>query len=597
MIEWVPPGAIILVGAFLIPLLKGKVKQAYLLLLPLIAFINLLYMGEGTGWVIPFLEYSLVFGQVDKLSMAFGYVFVIMAFIGMLYALHVREDGQHFAAFMYVGSALGVVFAGDFLSLFVFWEIMAFSSVFLIWYGREKASREAGLRYLLVHVAGGLSLLAGIIIRLVNTGSIEFGPMDFGSLDSYLILFGFMLNAAVPPLHAWLSDAYPEATVTGAVFLSAFTTKTAVYVLLRAFSGVEILIWFGAAMAIFGVVYAVLENDIRRLLAYHIISQVGYMVAGVGIGTALAVNGSVSHAFSHILYKGLLFMGAGAVIHMTGRRKLTELGGLYRTMPLTLSLYMVGGFAISAFPLFSGFVSKSMVVSAAAHENYALIWLMLTLASAGTFLHTGLKLPYFTFFARDAGIKAKEPPINMLLAMGIAAFLNILIGVYPAVLYGILPNPVNYIPYTGEHVVWTLQILLFTALGFFLLLGKLGGEPTVSLDTDWFYRKGSRGFMWFVNNPLAAASQWPVDILMRLKDYLIWLGKNPTQAILLYAGTIVFKILGRFPGMPSHASERILSEAWRNYPGEPVRKSPVGDSVILVLIFMTAYAIYYYLVS
>ncbi|KCZ71685.1 formate hydrogenlyase subunit 3/multisubunit Na+/H+ antiporter, MnhD subunit [Candidatus Methanoperedens nitroreducens] len=597
MIEWVPPAAIMIVGAFLIPLLKGKVKQAYLLLLPLIVFINLLYMGEGTGWVIPFMEYSLIFGQVDKLSMAFGYVFVIMAFIGILYALHIRESGQHFAAFMYVGSALGVVFAGDFFSLFVFWEIMAFSSVFLIWYNKEKASRDAGLRYLLVHVAGGLSLLAGIIIRLVNTGSIEFGPIDFGSLDSYLILLGFMLNAAVPPLHAWLSDAYPEATVTGAVFLSAFTTKTAVYVLLRAFLGVEILIWLGAFMAVFGVVYALLQNDIRRLLAYEIISQVGYMVAGVGMGTILAVNGSTAHAFTHILYKGLLFMCAGAVIHMAGKRKLTELGGLYKTMPITLGLYMIGALSISALPFFSGFVSKSMVVSAAAHEHLAVVWLLLTLASAGTFLIAALRLPYFVFFARDAGIKAKEPPVNMLLAMGLAAFLNILIGVYPAILYGILPYPVDYVPYTGEHIVWALQILLFTALGFFLLLGKLGGEHAISLDTDWFYRKGSRSFMWFVEKPLSAASQWPVDILMRLKDYLIWLGKNPTQAIFLYAGTIVFKILGRFPGMPPHASERILEEGWSNYPGEPVRKSPVGDSVILVLIFMTAYAIYYYFVS
>ena len=597
MIEWVPPGLILILGAFLIPFLKGRLRQGYMLLLPIIAFISLLNMSEGTGFVTPFLEYDLIFGKVDKLSMAFGYVFVILTFIGILYALHVKNKGEHFSAILYAGSALGVVFAGDFLTLFIFWELMAFSSVFLIWYGGNKKSYEAGFRYLMVHVFGGLCLLAGIIMRLVNTGSIEFGPIDFGSPGSYLILIGFMINAAVPPLHAWLSDAYPEATVTGAVFLSAFTTKAAVYVLLRAFSGVEILIWFGAAMAVFGVIYAVLENDIRRLLAYHIISQVGYMVAGVGMGTMLAVNGSVAHAFSHILYKGLLFMGAGAVIHMTGRRKLTELGGLYKTMPLTLGLYMIGAFSISAFPLFSGFVSKSMVVSAAANEHLAVIWLMLTLASAGTFLHTGLKLPYFTFFAKDAGIKAKEPPVNMLLAMGFAAFLNILIGIYPAALYNILPYPVDYVPYTGEHVVWSLQILLFTALGFFMLRSKLGGEPAISLDTDWFYRKGSKLFMWFIEKPLSTAAQMPVNIFQRIADYLMWLGKNPTRAIFLYAGTAVFKLFGSFPGMPPHASEKILEDSWKNYPGEPVRKSPIGDSVILVLLFMAVYAIYYYIVS
>lgn len=597
MNEWVPPAAILITGALIIPFLRGKLMQAALLIIPAFAFLNLLNMTEGTAWTVSYLGYEMVFGKVDKLSMAFGFVFVIMAFIGFLYALHVKVKGEHFSALLYVGSALGVVFAGDFLSLFIFWELMAFSSVFLIWFGKSKASNAAGYRYIMVHVFGGLSLLAGIVIRTVNTGSIEFGPIEYGTLDSYLILFGFLVNAAVPPLHAWLADAYPEASVTGAVFLSAFTTKTAVYVLLRSFSGVEILIWLGAIMAVFGVVYAVLENDTRRLLAYHIISQVGYMVAGVGMGTALAINGSTAHAFSHILYKGLLFMGAGAVIYETGRRKLTDLGGLYKTMPITLTLYMIGAFSISAFPLFSGFVSKSMIVSAAAHEHLAIIWLMLTLASAGTFLHTGLKLPYFTFFAKDAGIKAKEPPVNMLLAMGIAAFLNILIGVYPNLLYNLLPNPVDYAPYTAEHVVWALQILMFTALGFFLLLNKLGGERTISLDTDWFYRKGSKVFMWFVENPVAKGAQMTVVFFLYVKEYLVWLGKNPVRALSLYTSSAAFKLFGRFPGMSQHVSEKLLEDGWKNYPGEPVRKSPVGDSIILVLIFMAAYAIYYFLVA
>lgn len=355
----------------------------------------------------------------------------------------------------------------------------------------------------MVHAAGGVILLGGIVLYILNTGSIEFDKIIYGDLASVLILISFMLNAAVPPLSAWLSDAYPEASVTGSVYMTAYTTKTAVYVLLRAFSGVEILIWLGAIMAVYGVIYAVLENDIRRLLAYHIISQVGYMVAGAGIGTEMAINGSASHAFCHILYKALLFMGAGAVIHVTGRRKLTELGGVYRYMPITLALYMIGGFSISAFPLFSGFVSKSMVISASAESHLPLIWLMLTLASSGTFLHTGLKLPYFTFFGQNSGLRAKEPPANMLLAMLFLAILCIFIGVYPDVLYSILPYPVHFEPYTAQHISETMQILLFTALGFFLLLGKLAGEPTISLDTDWFYRKGAKLFMWFIRNPLA----------------------------------------------------------------------------------------------
>jgi multicomponent Na+:H+ antiporter subunit D len=256
-------------------------------------------------------------------------------------------------------------------------------------------------------------------------------------------------------------------------------------------------------MAVYGVVYAVLENDARRLLAYHIISQVGYMVCGVGIGTALATNGATAHAFAHILYKALLFMGAGAVLQTTGLRKLSEMGGLYKTMPVTLGLYMIGAFAISAVPLFSGFVSKSMVISAAGEVHRPVIFLMLTLASAGTFLHTGLKLPYYMFFGKDSGRRSQEPPRNMLVAMGLAAAACVLIGVFPGLLYQHLPNPVDFVPYTLQHVTSTLGMLGFTALGFFLLLKQLDPEPTISLDTDWFYRRGAADVMKLVQGPLA----------------------------------------------------------------------------------------------
>jgi multicomponent Na+:H+ antiporter subunit D len=406
---------------------------------------------------------------------------------------------------------------------------MAFASAYLVFAKRDKKSIEAGYRYILVHIFGGVCLLGGIILHYVSTKSIAFGSLTHdGSLSFYLILIGFMVNAAVPPLHAWLTDAYPEGTVTGSVFMASFTTKTAVYVLVRAFPGTELLVWMGTIMALYGVVYAVLENDCRRLLAYHIISQVGYMVAGVGIGTDMSLNGSVSHAFAHILYKGLLFMGAGAVIEMTGKRKLTELGGLYKTMPITLVLYMIGGFAISAFPLFSGFVTKSMVVSGAAHDHRPVIALLLTMASAGTFLHTGLKLPYYMFFAKDSGLRAKEPPTNMLIAMGMAAFMCIAIGVLPRELYKLLPYTVHYDPYTGDHVTSALGILLFTGLGFFMLLKKLDPEPTVSADTDWVYRKGSPLFMWFVNKPLSAYENylgniyrtWFIKYTLSFSDFL-----------------------------------------------------------------------------
>ncbi|MAB80267.1 MAG: Na(+)/H(+) antiporter subunit D [Planctomycetes bacterium] len=510
-VEWIHPGLLLILGAWVLPFLKGRAKQAAMLILPGAALIDCLLMTPGTYGVTSLLGQDVVFGRADSLSLIFSYVFSLLALLGMIYALHVDDDTQHVAALTYAGGALGVTFAGDFLSLYVFWELMAISSALLVWLGRERSAVAAGFRYLLVHVFGGLILLAGIIIHWSQTGSLAFGDMEAfsGGLGWALILTAFLLNAAVPPLGAWLPDAYPQATVTGAVFMTAFTTKSAVYVLIRGFPGTDLLIWLGAAMAIYGVVYAVLENDARRLLAYHIISQVGYMVCGVGIGTELAINGATAHAFAHILYKALLFMGAGAVLQMTGRRKLNEMGGLYKTMPLTLGLYMIGGFAISAVPLFSGFVSKSMVVSAAGEEHLGAVFLMLTLASAGTFLHTGLKLPYYMFFGREAcrpggpeRVEGREPPRNMLVAMALAAVACILLGVLPETFYRHLPYFSDYVPYTLQHVTNALGMLSFTALGFFLLLKHLDPEPTISLDTDWFYRRGSTGLMKLIKGPL-----------------------------------------------------------------------------------------------
>lgn len=425
--------------------------------------------------------------SADALSGVFALVFAAMACIGTLYALHVTSAGEQAAGLVYAASSLGVVFAGDWVTVFLFWELMAVASTALVWFGGGSRSRAAGLRYLFVHVVSGSLLFAGVVL-LASAGAAGVGEVPEGAAF-WLVLGGVAVNAAIPPLHAWLTDAYPEASITGSVFLSAFTTKTAVYVLVRAFPGTEVLVWAGVAMALYGVVFAVLENDIRRLLAYHIVSQVGYMVAGVGMGTPLALDGATAHAFCHILYKSLLFMGAGAVLAATGRRKLTELGGLAREMKAVVVLYMVGAFSISGVPLFNGFVSKSMVVSAAGEGGWPIAELLLTLASIGTFLHTGLKLPWFTFFAEPCGATPKPVPRNMLAAMGVGAALCVGLGLFPSWLYARLPYGAPYEPYTLDHVVSALQLLLGTAAAFVLFRRSLGGEATVSLDTDWLYRR------------------------------------------------------------------------------------------------------------
>ncbi|MDA8165394.1 MAG: Na(+)/H(+) antiporter subunit D [Desulfobacteraceae bacterium] len=511
---WVHPALILLGGAALLPLFRGVLRKPYLLLVPILAFADVLSMQRGIHGVVHVADFYLTFGRVDSLSLVFGYIMTLMCIVGTLYGLHVEDPFQHIAAWCYVAGSLGVIFCGDYLTLYVFWELMAFASVFLVWFRGRRQSLEAGYRYLLVHGAGGVILLLGIILRWQATGNFTFGPIgvETPTLPTYLIMIGFILNAAVPPFHAWLPDAYGEATVTGAVFMCAFTTKTAIYALARAFAGMHILIPLGVIMALYGVVYAVLENDARRLLAYHIISQVGYMVTGVGIGTPLAINGAVAHAFAHILYKGLLFMGTGSVLYMTGKSKFTELGGLYKKMPWTFVFTLIGGLSISAFPFFSGFVSKSMVIAGAFEDHILWAGYLLTLASAGTFLHTGLKVPYFIWFgknncSKETWEKAADPPWNMMAAMGVAAFLCIFIGCYTPYLYSKLPyaaEAFQYKPYSAYHVSESMQILLFTALGFFLLIKKLAPEPKISIDLDWFYRMGGRGFLWLASRPIQA---------------------------------------------------------------------------------------------
>ncbi len=511
---WIHPSLILIFGALLLPLVPARLKKAWLLLVPVLMFARVLALAHGSFGHVQFLNWELVFGRVDRLSQVFGYIMSLMCILGTIYGLHVKDDKQHIAAWFYVAGSIGAIYAGDFATLFLFWELMAFSSVFLVWFRGRKESLPAGLRYLLVHVAGGLLLLGGMVWHCNKVGSWDFGALDVHNPTPaiWLILAGFLLNAAVPPLHAWLPDAYGEATFNGSVFMCAFTTKTAVYALCRGFAGMEILVPLGVIMALYGVVYAVLENDCRRLLAYHIISQVGYMVAGVGLGTEMAINGACAHAFAHILYKGLLFMGCGAVLHMTGESKFTNLGGLWKKMPLTFVFTLIGGLSISAFPLFSGFVSKSMIVAAGFEEHKRWAGFLLLLASAGTFLHTGLKVPYFIWFGKNQPRKevwdrAAEPPWNMNLAMAAASFLCIFIGCYTPYLYKMLPYPeeaAKYIPYTSYHISETLQILLFTGLGFFLLLKKLVPDPTISLDLDWFYRMGGRAFLWVARKPVQA---------------------------------------------------------------------------------------------
>jgi len=486
----ISPSFILIFGALLLPVVRGWARSALVLALPLITLAAIWQVGDGVQMTAQFLDYELELVDGSNLSRLFATIFAIMAFAGGLFALNQKRVIELSAAFAYAGSAIGVALAGDIITVFMYWELMAIGSTMVVWSGRTPEAGRAAMRYALVHLFGGVVLLVGVIAYIQDTGSIDFTLMGANSFATWMILIGFLINTGAPPLSAWLPDAYPEASWSGTVFLSAFTTKTAVYVLLVGFAGEQILIWIGVYMIFYGIVYALLENDMRRILSYSIINQVGFMVVGAGIGTEMAINGATSHAFTHIIYKALLLMSAGSVMYMTGgKRKCTDLGGLFQSMPLTTIAGIIGALAISSFPWTSGFVSKSMTNQAAYDTEMMVVWLCLMAASAGVFLHAGIKFPWFVFFQKDSGLRPKDPPWNMKAAMVLFSVLCIWLGVQPGPLYALLPFPTDYEPYTSAHVYEMLQLLLYAGLAFFVLLPLMKRKLTITLDFDWLYRK------------------------------------------------------------------------------------------------------------
>jgi len=585
-----PPGLILIFGALPAIWLRGKARNAWMLLLPIVSFVNLLALPEGNHGIIPFLNHELVLIRVDRLSLIFGYIFHLVAFISNLYALHVEDRSQNVAGSIYAGAAVGAVFAGDLFTLFVFWEMLTISATFLILARRTERALAAGFRYFMVHVAGGLCLLAGILLQVHETGSAAFNFIGLGSPGSYLIFIGFGVNSAWPMLHSWLTDAYPEATITGTIFLSAFTTKTAIYALARAYPGTEALIWIGVAMAAFPIFYAVIENDLRRVLAYSLINQVGFMVVGIGIGTELAVNGAVAHAFNDILFKGLLFMTMGAVMYRTGKINATDLGGLYKSMPWTCTFCIVGAASISAFPLFSGFVSKSMVMEAAAHGDLRFVWFVLLFASAGVFHHAGIKIPFFAFFSHDSGLRCKEAPKHMLLAMGGTALLCILIGSFPQYLYKLLPYATDYQPYTASHVISQTQLLFFSALAFTLLLLSGIYPPeirSINIDADWTYRLGGRLFFNVSDRIFNGINTSGNELFAKRIPYLLGrFFERPGGNLQKHGLRLLAEMTGNAQNLEKleqRAEHRCRTGAY-----------PVGLSVLLAVLFLTVISILYF---
>ena len=486
-----PPGLILIIGAFICLFINKQMRKKLMLALPVLTLALVWLIPLGDQLSISFLDYSLLPVSATVSGRLFATIFCLAVFATSIYALNHAPRLEISGALIYAGSAIGVTFCGDLISLFIFWELMTFGSTLIIWSNGNTNPNAfaASQRYLLVHLFGGVVLMVGIVWHTLNTGSIEFAQLSADNPAGLLILIGFLINAGAPPFSAWIADAYPEASPSGMVFLSVFTTKTAVYVLLVAFAGTQALVYIGLYMVFYGIIYALLENDMRRILAYSIVNQVGFMITAIGIGSEMALNGAAAHAFAHIIYKGLLLMSAGSVLLMTGKRKCTDLGGLFQSMPITAINGIIGALAISAFPFTSGFVTKSLVTASAGELGLVWVWFLLMAASAGVFLHAGIKFPWFVFFQKDSGLRPDDPPDNMKIAMWLFSFLCLFIGLFPQPLYAILPFNVDYQAYTFSHVVAQFQLLLFAGSAFFVLLPMMKRTLTITLDFDWFYRK------------------------------------------------------------------------------------------------------------
>ena len=568
MTDFLHPALLMLLGALLIGPARGMLRSALVLLVPLATLAVIWQIPDGIQMSVQFLQYPIELIEGSPVRRLFATIFALMAFAGGLYAFRQARWFELAAAYAYAAGAIGVSFAGDLITLFLFWELMALFSTVVVWCGGTPGARAAGIRYAIMHLLGGVILKVGIEGVMVHTGSIEVRPMLADSFDHWMILIGILINAAAPPVSAWLSDAYPESSPTGSVFLSAFTTKTAVLALILLFPGEPVLIGIGLFMVMYGIIYALLENNIRRILAFSIVNQVGFMVCAIGIGTPMALNGAAAHAFAHIIYKALLFMSAGVVVYRTGKHKCSEVGGLFRTMPLTAVCGIIGALAISGFPLTSGFTTKTMISQAAAYEGLALVWFLLAAASAGVFLHAGIKFPWFVFFQRDSGLRPKDAPWNMGAAMVFFAFLCILLGVAPELLYRFLPYPVEYEAYTAGKVVFYLQLLLFSGLAFFLLLPLMRRTETISLDFDWIWRVG------LVRLLRVFGSAWN-----RVADALA-------------------KLLAAIGGRLGRGGRRYFGS--RVEDGEQVhgmfaRAWPIGTTALWIAVLLTAYVFFYYL--
>ncbi|NYT06815.1 MAG: hypothetical protein GKC05_00965 [Methanomicrobiales archaeon] len=591
----IPPAFIILAGLLAVPLLHGTGRKIWVTAVGAGGIVAVvLAVSTGTSE----LSFSLAPGiemvlfTVDPVRAYAGMVFAGATLLAILYALF-RDlpAAETMGILASGGAALGIVYAGDFITVFIFWELLALASLLMIW--SAPGSGGSGFRYLLYHIFGGACLLAGCAITVVVSGSTLLGPVVPGP-GYLLIAIGIGVNAAFIPLHTWVPDAYPRASVTGSVALSIFTTKAAVFLFVVTGGWGQAVAWMGASMAIYGAVFALLQDDVRRLLSYSVISQVGYMVAAIGVGTVAGIDAALAHMANDILFKSLLFMAAGAVIYRTGTSRMSHLGGMARTMPLTTVAAVVGGFALAGLPGLNGSLSKAMVIEAAAGIPY--LAPLLIIAAVITVLYV-VRFLYFVFF-RTAPVSLNkggiyEAPVAMLAAMTVAAGCCLLFGLFPFLLTALLPGGTYAHPFSSGYLTETAAV--FLSAGLLLLLVRPLRFPGWSFeaDIDRVYCAAGHALVWFVTCPLSGTTGSVNRMVSRITSSVTWISRNPVMATRITGRTFALPFVRALSDPAStNAYVAALTSMRERYPDEKLGIRGSGYGLILVSIIAFLYYLY-----
>ena len=412
--------------------------------------------------------------EVDALSLFFGLLVSCVVFIACIYSIqymgHDHNVPQYYTLFlMLAGGVMGLVLSGDLFNMFIMVEILTFAAVALTAFrNTANGALEAAFKYLVVGCIGSTCILAGTIMLYAQVHTLNLAQMSAlipGNLSTAtkvafaLLFIGFCTKAFLVPFHPLAADAHGAAPASISVLISGVLTKSGIYGLIRLsyflFQSMALgtmqfwLVFLGSVSMFVCVTMALAQHDFKRLLAFHSISQIGYVLAAVGLCTAFGVSSGLYHAMNHTLFKGLLFLAAGAVLHETGTTDLDKLGGLSKKMPHTTVLFLVGAFSISGIPPFNGFASKWMIYQATyqkAVETGNIGFLLVTICALVTStltLASFVKVTQSVFFGQlpKEYENVKEVPFGMRLAMGILALMCLAGGLFPDAVTRYLTEP------------------------------------------------------------------------------------------------------------------------------------------------------------